>query len=339
MIGHPKTDDPAWAWIEKVRRTGDRLQAKLRDIAPQFREAVEANRYSGRSIAFKGDSLRHLGFLGGRKPAVDGLAPTQFSSEADETVVLSETELAATPQRAVRMAALSIARLMRGMRERIIASEGVEAANEALPDWEIENLNTIADDLKDDDGSMAEPQPATEGAENMGDKPNTPPTEAELAARAAEMDARDVALKKREKAEARRVKLAACEASLKAHVEAGRILPAEVPQLSGLLASLPDGEDGMIEFASDDGDVRKKPADILEALFAALPVRVGYAELAAGKVPPSRVSEEGQNANDNAAIAAEAQALMSEAADRGVTLTTAQAVDQVRAKRGLNGES
>ena len=135
------------------------------------------------------------------------------------------------------------------------------------------------------------------------------------------------------------MKLAACEASLKAHVEAGRILPAEVPQLSALLASLPDDDDGMIEFASDDGDVRKKPADILEALFAALPVRVGYDELAGGRQPPSKRTQEQPSATDNAAIAAEAQALMSEAADRGVTLTTAQAVDQVRAKRGLDRES
>lgn len=83
VVGHPKTDAPAFAWIDGLRRSGDRLQAKPRDIAQPFREAVEAGRYAGRSIALQGDTLRHLGFLGGRAPAVPGLAPTQFAAEAE----------------------------------------------------------------------------------------------------------------------------------------------------------------------------------------------------------------------------------------------------------------
>ena len=86
VIGHPETDAPAFAWIDGLRRAGDRLQATFRDIAPAFREAVEAGRYSGRSIALQGDMLRHVGFLGGRAPAVPGLAPTRFAA-APETVV------------------------------------------------------------------------------------------------------------------------------------------------------------------------------------------------------------------------------------------------------------
>ena len=89
VVGHPETDAPAYAWIDGLRRVGDRLQARLRDIAPPFREAVEAGRYAGRSIALEGDRLRHVGFLGGRAPAVPGLAPTRFSS-APETVVAFE---------------------------------------------------------------------------------------------------------------------------------------------------------------------------------------------------------------------------------------------------------
>ena len=89
VVGHPETDAPAYAWIDGLRRVGDRLQATLRDIAPPFREAVEAGRFAGRSIALEGDRLRHVGFLGGRAPAVPGLAPTRFSS-APETVVAFE---------------------------------------------------------------------------------------------------------------------------------------------------------------------------------------------------------------------------------------------------------
>lgn len=86
VVGHPAQDAPAYGWVSGLRRKGDRLQAKFRDIAPEFRTAVEAGRYAGRSIAVFGGALRHVGFLGGRAPAVPGLAPTQFSSEA-ETVI------------------------------------------------------------------------------------------------------------------------------------------------------------------------------------------------------------------------------------------------------------
>ena len=88
VVGHPKVDAPAYGYVDQVRRVGDRLQAKLRDIAPAFRNAVEAGNYTGRSIAFtRQGGLRHLGFLGGYAPAVPGLAPTQFSSGDGFTTV------------------------------------------------------------------------------------------------------------------------------------------------------------------------------------------------------------------------------------------------------------
>lgn len=89
-IGHPKHDAPAYAWVAKLRRVGDRLQAKLRDIEPQFRQAVEAGRYAGRSIAVtKGGVLRHIAFLGGRQPAVQGLSPSQFSTAAEHELTFA----------------------------------------------------------------------------------------------------------------------------------------------------------------------------------------------------------------------------------------------------------
>ena len=342
VVGHPPLDAPAWGWIESVRRTGDRLQAKFRDVAPEFRAAVEAGRYTGRSIALKGDQLRHVGFLGGRAPAVDGLSPTQFGSKADETIVLAETELAADTASAVRMALRSMAGLARGMRDRMIASDGIDAANEALPDWQIENLNRIADDLDDaDPATFAKPEPgkdpkpqAQEG--NVTDKP----TEAELAAQKAtndaketELAAREASLEAAEKANASAATLAAAERAIEPHVAAGRVLPAEKAGLAALMASLPQ-DDATIEFAAPEGEgvVQKKPREILDALLAALPARVDYREdLAGGAMPPVASGQ----SNDSKSIAAEASVLMAEAAKSGVTLSPVDAVDQVRAKRGL----
>ena len=98
VVGHPETNAPAFAWIDGLRRVGDRLQAKLRDIAPAFREAVEAGRYAGRSIALKGDTLRHVGFLGGRAPAVSGLVPTRFASAPETVVAFADDAGAGSPE-------------------------------------------------------------------------------------------------------------------------------------------------------------------------------------------------------------------------------------------------
>ena len=86
VVGHPSDYAPAYGWVDRLRCVGDRLQARLCDVAPAFREAVEAGCYAGRSIALVNNRLRHLGFLGGRAPAIPGLAPTQFSSVPDAVV-------------------------------------------------------------------------------------------------------------------------------------------------------------------------------------------------------------------------------------------------------------
>ena len=166
------------------------------------------------------------------------------------------------------------------------------------------------------------------------------PTEAELAqqkadqdARQAEQDAREASLAAKEKEQEAAAHLAACERALEPHLAAGRVLPAEKAGLAAVLASLPQ-DDTTVEFAAPEGEgtVQKKPLEVLEAFFAALPARVDYREdLAGGPMPPSQTGQD----VDDAGLVAEAHALMAEAKGRGVTLSTVEAVKQARAKRGL----
>ena len=371
VVGHPETDAPAFAWIDRLRRSGDRLQAKLRDISAPFREAVEAGRYAGRSIALQGDTLRHLGFLGGRAPAVPGLAPTQFADKPETVIPLAAAQLAAGPtERAAfdgpvearafggpveARAFGAMARIARGWRESIIARDGIEAADAAIPDWEIE---TVADAAK------PPPAAATDEARAFGatDEPRAfgatdpdttharddhpehdeqegamPKTEAELAAesaaldtRSGELDTRETALAAREAEHAARDRLATAEAALKPHVEAGRVLPAETAGLAALLASLPDGDDAALSFAAADGngEVSEAPRAIFDRFLAALPSRVDYGTRAGGPTPGTGGSDE---LAGSAARGAEARALM--ASEPGLSLI--DAVDRVRAKHGL----
>lgn len=341
VVGHPATDAPAYGWVEALRKTGDRLQAKFRDIAPAFRSAVESGAYSGRSIAFKGDGLRHVGFLGGRAPAVPGLAPTQFSAEADTEVAFSvgEDGELAMPE-PLKWALRTMADIARGFREDIIAEKGIEAADERIPSWRIDELQRAADDLDGAETGFAGPakansndvQTQTQEEPGMTGTPDNP-DEAALAARKADLDAREARIKEQETAAAATARLAAADAALAPHVEAGRVLPAERAKLAALFASLPD-DDTTVAFAAAEGDgqVQEKPRATLEGLLAALPVRVRYDKVTGGAAPKPGAAEAKP---DDDAIAAEARALMSEASSRGETLTAIQAVDMVRQKHGL----
>ena len=292
VVGHPETDAPAYGWVEGLRVSGDRLQARLSDLAPEFRAAVEAGRYGPRSIALQGDRLRHVGFLGGRAPAVPGLTPTRFASPADRVIVLAEADLA-SPSEAWGWR--TVARVLRRVREWIVERDGVERADAVIPEHEIE---AISDAPADDDaspfaspgggtedvsttkeGEMARDTETTDGA--------TPPGVAALAAE------RDQLAAERAELAAERTRLAAeraaadaarrvtdADAALEAHVRAGRVLPAERASLAALAASLPVETE--IRLAGPDGkETAEAPAAVLERFLAALPARVPYGEFAA----------------------------------------------------------
>ncbi len=343
VVGHPEANAPAFGWVDSLRRVGDRLQAKLRDISAPFREAVEAGRYAGRSIALQGDTLRHLGFLGGRAPAVPGLAPTQFAAEAETVIAFADAALAAGPVE--RRAFGAMTRIARGFRENIIARDGVEAADAANPPAETDAAPAFAAaDVRAPSGATPDPMPETEHPEHNRQEGAMPKTEAELAAESAALDERraelerdqatlaegTAALATREAEQAARDRLHRADAALAPHVEAGRVLPAERAGLAALLASLPAGDDATLTFAGPDGtaEVSEAPRAIFDRFLAALPERVDFGTRAGGTAPADA-------AEDNEAIVAEARDLMAEATAKGQTLTHGQAVDQARAKRGL----
>lgn len=88
VIGHPKTNDPAFGWVEKIKRVGNKLFAKYKDIVPEFKEWVNNKIYKKKSIALYNDmSLRHVGYLGAQPPAIKGLSDLSFGDEKNITVI------------------------------------------------------------------------------------------------------------------------------------------------------------------------------------------------------------------------------------------------------------
>src|SRR5512145_2502964 len=65
VIGHPKENAPAYGWVQGLKKQGNLLYAKFKQIQPEFAQMVEKGLFKKRSAAFYPDgSLRHVGFLG-----------------------------------------------------------------------------------------------------------------------------------------------------------------------------------------------------------------------------------------------------------------------------------
>ncbi len=336
VVGHPETDAPAYGWVSSLRRVGDRLQARFSDIDDAFRAAVEAQRYTNRSIAFDGDVLRHIGFLGGAAPAVPGLAPTRFSSAAAQVIAFAAADLATSDTE--RWGWRAVARTLRSLRDWIIEKDGVEKADNLIPDWDIEAIRDAAADETQGARALAAPskdnQPKKEGAVPEAITTETGSPGADSAALAAEREAleaeRAELAAERERIEAERAateaarRLATAEAALEGHVQAGRVLPAERAGLAALLASLP--ADRTIRLAGPDGAaVETAPGAVLERFMAAVPARIRYDEVAGDDTAPI-------GGGDLQAKARRSRALL--AADETGETNIAQAVRQRRAAEG-----
>lgn len=88
VIGHPKSNDPAYGWIDSLKVNGNKLIASASRIVPEFLNAVKEGLFKKRSVSLNPDnSLRHVGFLGATLPAVKGLADLQFAELPEENII------------------------------------------------------------------------------------------------------------------------------------------------------------------------------------------------------------------------------------------------------------
>lgn len=92
VIGHPKSNNPAWGWVKGLSLDGDVLKADVDEVDAEFAEMVKDGKFKKVSAAFylpdspnnphKGVlSLRHVGFLGAMPPAVKGLKQVEFADD------------------------------------------------------------------------------------------------------------------------------------------------------------------------------------------------------------------------------------------------------------------
>ena len=200
VIGHPKTDAPAYGWVGGLHADGGVLSADFAQMDDDFVGLVQSGRYKKVSASFyPPDSpsnpkpgswyLRHVGFLGAQPPAVKGLSAINFA-EDDVYVEFSE------------YAHRRAASIFRRLREWLIEQYDTATADKVVADWEIRDIEESAD-WKPEPPTPAFADPATPTDPETHENKETPMSpEEQLAAEKAA----------REQAEA---KAAAAEAELK----------------------------------------------------------------------------------------------------------------------------
>lgn len=281
VVGHPKKDHPAFGWVEGLKREGNLLFAKGKQIVPEFETAVESGLYKKRSIALNPDkTLRHIGFLGAVPPAVKGLADVAFS-EDDEIQIYEFSEFSQTSWRIN-----TVGRIFSRLRDFLIEKYDLETADRIIDTWAVENLTSFDDETKVINAFSE----IMEEILTMGDKnpkKTDPKDNAEFSEQLSVKDAEIAALK------ANNVKLEAANRQAEFSefcdklVNEGKLTPAQKAYSLDFMEAL--HEVGEFEFSEGDKREKKQAVDKFKEFLGTLPKQISFGEFDATK-------KDGQNA-------------------------------------------
>ena len=267
VVGHPKTDNPAYGWVQALTGDGGNLFAMPEQVNPEFSEQVAAGAYKKVSASFYPPNsptnpvkdtyyLRHVGFLGAEPPAIKGLQPIEFS-ESDDAVTLT-VDFAEVKNSAFDTFVSAMRTLFFG--------------EDTTADTTTHDQNTTTNTQKDDAMSdpitppvppVTPPAPATPPA-----APNAPPADATdkdatIAALQAQLDAKTQA-ESTAKAQAAEKENADFSESL---VASGKVSPAQKPIITAILDALDrDSASAPVEFG--EGDAKQPLKEAVKAKLA-----------------------------------------------------------------------
>jgi len=141
VLGHPELDSPAYGWVESLAVQGEKMIAYISQVQDKVREAVKAGMFKTVSIALFADNiLRHIGLLGAAPPAVAGLAPVQF---CERIAFAEDQEFVEYAWATDEWRMPTVASLMRGIRDFVIAKFDLATADSALPSDHIDRLTDM----------------------------------------------------------------------------------------------------------------------------------------------------------------------------------------------------
>ncbi|OKP27624.1 hypothetical protein BSQ40_14845 [Serratia fonticola] len=325
VIGHPKLTAPSYGWAKRLEFRDGLVYAEPHQVNPAFAAAFNAGSYKKRSLSiYQPDTpgnpkpghfyARHVGFLGAVPPGVKGLPDAEFAEFAEgdnaplEFSIPWETEL--------------LTDMFRGLRDYLVEKEGAEKADQILPQWRIKSVEELAARAAED----AQISPLAYAEESNVSKidPSASSAAVDLAARKADLDAREERIKLKEKqdqeaaATKRRTDITSFADGL---VTAGQLLPRQKNTVVELLVSLANEP---ISFADGSTTVSKTPEELLRSVLSEKPKLLDFAEKSA---------EDGAATLDFAdvnAVADKAREYQEAEAQKGRTISMTAAVNHVK---------
>lgn len=256
VIGHPKNNAPAWAWIEGLKREGQTLYMTMKDMVPAFAEMLKLKMFKKRSISLYPDgSVKHVGFLGATPPAVKGLEDIAFN-EGDQITI--EFEEGGSMLEEIKKMFADMTTQIKGM----MATKG-ESTDMTEQEIQQKINDGIAAALKKKDAEFAE---ATTKKET-------------------EFSERESALKKKEdalKTEATERKKAVVVDFCEGLKKQGKLIPAMeklgmgISEFMNQISTI----ETTIEFSEGDKKVNQTPLEFMQAFLTALPKAIEFGEVA-----------------------------------------------------------
>lgn len=221
VIGHPKSNNPAYGWVKALKREGERLFAAYKDTVPQFAEWVNKGLYPNRSISLYPDlTLRHVGFLGAVPPAIKGLEEFQFSEKQEGFVY----EFSDSTDFKFR----TLADVLQDLRDFLISKYDIETADQIISNWKIDDLKLVDTETEDEIKQFTESliNPKSDAA---------PAVPSEFSEKLTEKDAKISELQAQLDKERAEKRHADFEQFAEECLQGGHITPAQKPELLGFM--------------------------------------------------------------------------------------------------------
>lgn len=293
VVGHPKSDGPAYGWVKSLAADGAGLFAEPDQVNAEFEEQVKAGAYKKVSAAFYTPDhphnpapgayyLRHVGFLGAQPPAVKGLKGIEFAE--DDQCVEVELEFSEVEDTLV-WALADLVPALRSLRESIVEKEGVEAADKALPSWRLDSMAEAATRAREAlrKELQASTNPAFSEPTTQENTAVTPEEKAALEAQNAQLQADLASAQARLRSSAVAANTAAHAAFAEQLAADARIATGDKAVVTALLdfaePAVVEGETAnVVEFG--EGDAKQPIGAAIKAFLQGLPKRVEFGEQA-----------------------------------------------------------
>ena len=148
IIGHEFADNTeAKGWIAGLKRTGNMLLAKPKELAGDLVEKLKTKAFKYVSISIKNDDTpRHLAVVS--SPAVTGLGPIPAAvyanfaeGETEKDIIHLSFDFAELDADAVSSKFVDIGTLIRKLREFFIETDGIEKIDQVIPEYMIKFIS------------------------------------------------------------------------------------------------------------------------------------------------------------------------------------------------------